>query len=406
MRKFLLPALVALCACDGETSADSATLPRPDAGAAAYWEPAAWPRTGKELLPLDNIAAELEPIWREADSCEQVGYAEETQGETYDYRLLYIHDRAARANVDLGCEMEKHGFYVSHVAWMKKDIWSDYENRFSPRLFTFFRIRSADGAADFALYHVHGYHLAGNVNLDGCDHDEARCWFSYRSSPVISLKDGLFARFPVVRRNGNDHVEDSGAVALLLGKPAPEVAAFVAGESDGVPRAMALSALMREAQRQYPEGAGEALDLIGHVRHSTGGIVIEDVGANFGLAGTDASYVIRLTDQPACEETENERVRQCLLKVKTSLSAYNRASGSQQTKLAQIANVAAAGTQEGEIEALFVREDSGWRMVVTEEIARFLSGVDRRSTWVVRTGDGRTLRGGPAVACIANPDDC
>ena len=75
-------------------------------------------------------------------------------------------------------------------------------------------------------------------------------------------------------------------------------------------------------------------------------------------------------------------------------------------EVAQIANVAASGTQTGEIEALFIKGETGWRMVITEEIARFLSGVDRRNSWMVRTSDGRTLTGAPAVSCIADPRNC
>ena len=405
---FTIAAFAALCACgDDEGAARRAVeLPRASLDPPAYAEPAEWERTGKEVMPLDNIVAELEPIWREVGSCEQAGYARETGGKTYSYHFFHVYNRGAQKAVDLACEMEAHGYYVSHVAQVKKDIWSDYDKRVEPRLFTFVRIRSADGAADFATYLVHNYHLSGGVNLDGCDHDEQRCHFSYYPSHVINMRNGLYTRFKIERRNRNDYYEDSGIVALLLGKEMPEVEAFVSGASDGIPRALALRALVREVQRQYPEGTKEALDLFGHVRPMSSGIVIEDVGANFGLAGTDASYLVKLTDAPTCEETENEKVRRCVLKVATSVVAYNRASGSRQTKLAQIANVAAAGTQTGEIEALFIQDEDGWRMVVTDEIARFLSGVDRRNDWVVRTSDGRTLSGMDAIDCINDPDDC
>lgn len=401
----LLAALLALSACD-DAGPKAVELPRDPLAPPDYVEPVEWERTGKEVMPLDNIVAELEPVWREVGSCEQAGYAQAAGDKTYSYHFFHVYNRSARKSVDLACEMEANGYYVSHVAQVKKDIWSDFEKRVEPRLFTFVRIRSADGAADFATYLVHGYHLSGNVNLDGCDHDQQRCHFSYYPSYVINMANGLYTRFKIERRNRDEYYEDSGIVALLLGKEMPEVAAFVSGASDGIPRALALRALVREVQRQYPEGTGEALDLYGHVRKMSGGIVIEDVGANFGLTGTDASYLVKLADAPACEETENEKVRQCLLKVSTSFVAYNRASGSRQTKLAQIANVAAAGTQTGEIEALFIQDDDGWRMVVTEEIARFLSGVDRRNDWVVRTSDGRTLSGMAAIDCINDPDDC
>ncbi len=359
-------------------------------------------------MPLEDIARLLEPHWREVKSCEQVAYTKTTPSaeDIYTYHLMFTFSRSAGENFDLACEMEKHGYYVSGVARIRKEIWSDFSKRFEPRLFTFFRIKSSDGHADFATYLVNNYRDNGNANLDGCNHEEKYCYFRYRPSYVINLQNGLYTKFKIVRRNRSEYWEDSGPVALLLGKEVPEVAAFVAGEIDGIPRMLALRALVREVQRQYPEGKGEALDLYGYVRPMTNGIVIEDVGANLGVFGTDASYLIRLTDTPDCHETDNPQVRQCTLQVKTSLQAYNRATGSRQTKLAQIANVAAAGTQTGEVEALFVQEDSGWRLVVTEELARFLSGKDRKSNWVVRTNDGRTLTGAPAVSCIADPSNC
>ncbi len=407
MRQFAAIALLLLAACGEETSAGGAVaLPRPALDPLPPWAPAEVARTGREVMPLENIAVELADYWRETRSCEQVAYAREIEGRSYVYRLLFAYDRSERRNFDLACEMEKHGYYVSDVARLRKEVCSDHENRYSPRLFTFFRIRSADGEADFATYSVNPYHHSGDVNLDGCDHAERICYFRHPPGYVIYLDSGLFTRFPIVRRDRNEHTEDSGAVALLLGKDMPEVAAFIGGESDGIPRSLALRALVREVHRQYPEGQRQALDLYGRVRASQSGVVIEDVGANFGLAGTDATYVVRLTDAPDCSETDNPDVRQCVLQVETRLVAYNRASGSRQTRFAQIANVAAGGDQQGSIEALFVRDDSGWRMVVTDEIARFLSGVDRRNDWVVRTRDGRTLRGAPAVACVANPANC
>ena len=94
------------------------------------------------------------------------------------------------------------------------------------------------------------------------------------------------------------------------------------------------------------------------------------------------------------------------MKVKTNMFAYDRRTGSRQTRIAQIANVSASGDQSAEIEAIFARDEDGWRMIVTEDIARLLSGVDRRNRWVVRTSDGRTLSGAPAAYCIADPDNC
>jgi hypothetical protein len=398
----LLALLFGITACGGS----SVDLPRDAEDMPEYTEPAEFERTGKEFMPLDNIAADLEPHWQEVESCEQVGYTSEINDKTYRNHLLFTFDRSTRRTFDLACEMEQHGYYVSHVARVRKETWSDYDKRFVPSLFTFFRIRSADGSVDFVTYHATGYHNAGNVQLGGCNHDENYCYFLYRPSYVINMHNGLYRRFSIVRRQRNEHYEDSGPVALLLGKEMPEVSAFVSGESDGIPRALALRALVREVQRQYPEAMGQALDLYGYVRPMRDGIVIEDVGANLGMAGTDASYLIKLTEDPECEPTDNAQVRQCTLTVKTSFRAYNRASGSTQTKVAQIANVAAAGKQSGTIEALFIQDDSGWRMVVTEQIARFLSGVDRKNDWVVRTSDGRTLSGAPAVSCIANPRDC
>lgn len=92
--------------------------------------------------------------------------------------------------------------------------------------------------------------------------------------------------------------------------------------------------------------------------------------------------------------------------VQTSFFACDTRTGSRQTRIAQIANVAASGGQSGEIGAIFARNEGGWRMVVTDQIARFLSGVDRKNRWVVRTSDGRTLSGADAVQCIADPNDC
>ncbi|WP_281966696.1 hypothetical protein [Roseovarius nanhaiticus] len=408
MRRFFLIALLALCACKEETKADGAiALPRPEAAPLAYWEPAEWQRTGDELLPLDNIGAQLAPIWREVSSCGEVAYQSPGGSDAFEIRLLYIYDRAAQRFANLACDMESHGYYVSHVARVKKDVWSDYEMAVQPRHFTFLRIQSADGLADFMLYHVAGYHPGSeSPQVGGCNRDEGYCWLDYYPGYVTNLSNGLYTRFKIARTDRNDHIEDSGAVALLLGKDMPEVAAFVGGATDGIPRALAQRALVREVQRQYPEGLGEALDLYGYTRPMTNGVVIEDVGANFGLAGTDASYLITTIGEPVCEPTENEAVRQCKLIVETSLFAYNRATGSRQTKFAQIANVAASGNQRGEIEALFVRGEDGWRMIITDQIARFLSGVDRKNDWVVVTSDGRTLSGAPAVSCIADPSLC
>ncbi len=409
MRRLLFVVFLGLAACGGDSSSgEPVGLPRDTHEPFEYWDPAEFERTGKELMPLEGIAKALEPHWRGVESCEQVAYTQTTpsSGETYIYKLLFSFNRSTGNTYDLACEMEKHGFYVSHVARIRKEVWSDYWKRVEPRLFTFFRIRSADGRADFATFLVNDFHRDGKVNLDGCNHDEKYCYFLYRPSYVINLQNGLFTKFKIARRNRAEFYEDSGPVALLLGKEMPDIAAFVTGEIDGIPRSLALRALVREVQRQYPEGMGEALDLYGYVRPMTNGVVIEDIGANLGIAGTDASYLIRLTDSPDCEDTDNPSVRHCTLQVKTSLQAYNRATGSKQTKIAQIANVAAAGTQTGEIEALFVQEEGGWRLVVTEEIARFLSGKDRKNNWAVRTADGRTLMGAPAVSCIADPNNC
>ncbi len=411
MFRLILVAFLTLAACDDETTAkdiaeESINLPRPSKEAPAYTAPANFERTGREIMPLENIVAELEPHWRDVGSCEQVAYRKDIREQTYEYRLLYTFSRSAGQVFNLACEMEQHGYYVSHVARVQKEIWSDYNQRFELRLFTFFRVRSADGSADFATYLTSGFHTNGNVNLDGCNHEEQWCYFLYRPNTVINMENGLFTRFKIERRNRSEFYEDSGPVALMLGKDMPDVAAFVSGESDAIPRALAWRALVREVQRQYPEGQREALDLYGYVRPSQSGIVIEDVGANLGLSGTDATYVVRLTEKPDCEGTENAEVRQCRLKVETSFSAYNRATGSRHTKVAQIANVAASGSQKADVEALFVKAESGWRLVVTDQIARFLSGVDRRNDWVVRTSDGRTLQGAPAVSCIADPNLC
>ncbi|WP_135506891.1 hypothetical protein [Roseovarius aestuariivivens] len=409
MRRALVLAVVALAACKSDGVAqDAVSLPRP-ATELPEGRPdfAEWERTGKEVMPLDALDAKLEPIWQPVTSCQALGHSEVINEKSYRLSYLHLFSRSEGRTLDLGCAMEENGFYVSHVAHVTKNIWSDYNNREEPRLFTFFRVQSADGDADFVIYHVTTIDTQDRPRVGGCDHAAQSCYFLYDGPfDVVNLSNGLYERFPRVQRDYTDYPEEVAPVAMLLGQSSPEMTAFVTGDADGIPFRLAKRELVREVQRQYPEGAGMALDLTGYIRFSANGVVIEDVGANLGFAGTDASYVVRLQDTPVCEETQNEDVRQCTMRVETEVFAYNRATGSNQTKIAQIANVAASGRQRGEIEALFVRQDDGWRMIVTEETARFLSGIDRKNEWVVRTSDGRTLTGAPAASCIADPMNC
>ena len=411
-------ALAASLAFAAAAQAQNVTLPRPPLDPASPPEATSWPATGKQLLRLDGIGARLEPLWRPVGSCTEVGYEGEARGEPYAFRLLYVYHQARGEWIDLACEMEEHGYFVAAIAQVRKPVWSEYDRREVGRYFTFFRVQDAAGERDFVLYHIAKEWRGGTPGVSGCDHENKRCYFSYEDPyRVIDLASGMDSRFaarlrdtPVENNPGmttkTRFPEQSGPVAVLLGGRNEAFEAFVSRENDSIPHALALRALVGEVQRQYPEGAAQALDLPGRVRASRSGIVIEDIGANLGLAGTDASYVVRLLGDPDCDATENPDVRNCRLDVRTSVNAYDRRSGSRQTRVAKIANLTASGEQTGEIEALFIRGDEGWRMVVTEQIARFLSGTDRQNRWVLRTSDGRTLSGASAASCIANPREC
>ncbi|MEM7547377.1 MAG: hypothetical protein AAF367_17750 [Pseudomonadota bacterium] len=415
MRRLIGAAFICLAACDGD--AETVSLPRGDGSPPARWEPVTWESTGRERLPLDNIAAELEPIWRPVNTCNEVAFTETLNDDTYRFDLLQVYHRKQRQHVNLACEMENHGYYVSDLARVVKDVWSEYDKKALPVIFSFFRIRSADGAADFAIYHQ-ALMRDGRGRVADCVHEQKRCLFAISGAiDTIDLKSGLYDRFSIASREEpmennpglttrNEYPEETGPVALLLGGENAAAAALVSGNIDNIPRALARRALVREIHRQYPDGSDGALTLPGTIRTMSSGIVIEDIGAAFGVRETDASYVVRLTGGPNCEPTSNEDVRLCRMSVRTALFAYDRRTGSRNTRVAEIANVAASGDQTGEVEAVFARDDNGWRMIVTEDIARLLSGVDRQNRWVVTTSDGRTLTGTPAVQCIANPRDC
>ena len=109
-----------MAACDD--GASDVSLPRDSGTPPAWWEPVVWEKTGRETMPLDNIASELEPIWRPVRSCDEVAFVEESNGETYRYDLLSVFHRKRGEYVNLACEMESHGYYVSHVARVAKDV--------------------------------------------------------------------------------------------------------------------------------------------------------------------------------------------------------------------------------------------------------------------------------------------
>ncbi len=415
MKPFIFAAVLFIAGCDDGES--TVVLPRDGGSPPARWEPVEWDRTGRETMPLDNIASVLAAIWRPVESCDEVAFTKELNGESYRFDLFNVFSRKRGAYVNLACEMEQHGHYVSHVARVSKEVWSDYEKRVLPVIFTFFRIQSTLGATDFVTYDL-SRTRDGQARADDCEHEEKRCLFALKGAVhAIDLKSGLYDRFAIPSREEplennpgmttrNEYPEETGPLAILLGGENAQAAKLIVGNPDDIPRALARRALAREVHRQYPDGSSGALDLPGSVRTTSNGIVIEDIGAAFGVRETSASYVVKLKGGPTCAPTENEDVRICDMTVETSFFAYDTRTGSRQTRIAQIANVAASGDQSGEIEAIFARNKDGWRMVVTDQIARFLSGVDRKNRWVVRTSDGRTLSGADAVQCVADPNDC
>jgi hypothetical protein len=71
MRRIFLLSVLILCACrDNGAAADPVDLPRESKSVPDYQAPVNWDRTGKELMPLDNIGAALDPVWRPVESCE------------------------------------------------------------------------------------------------------------------------------------------------------------------------------------------------------------------------------------------------------------------------------------------------------------------------------------------------
>jgi len=253
---------------------------------------------------------------------------------------------------------------VCESAGVSKEVWSDYSNKTVRVILTFFRIRSADGVSDFALYHQ-VRQKDGRGRVADCDHEEQRCLFRIAGSVyAIDLQSGLYDRFPIASREEplennpgmttrNEYPEETGPVALLLGGENAAAAALINGSITDVPRALARRALVREVHRQYPDGSNGALTLPGRIRTMSSGIVIEDIGAAFGVRETDASYVVKLIDGPDCKPTDNDEVLICQMNVKTNLFAYDRLTGSRGTRIAEIANVAVSGDPSGSIAEVF-----------------------------------------------------